>query len=148
MFRSFSSLQLGSSASKINGGYDYDFIDLVPDRLICSICTKVMRDPQLMVCCGQKYCASCLQNFLEAHPTPSCPYCQATEEFQYVVEKGLKSEIESFHIKCSNHDKGCDWTGEMRNLQRHLSPGNVFFRESLEGCAFFEIRCSRCWHWT
>ena len=151
MFRSFSSLQLGSSASKINGGYDYDFIDLVPDRLICFICTKVMRDPQLMVCCGQKFCASCLQNFLEAHPTPSCPYCQATEEgivkFQYVVEKGLKNEIESFHIKCSNHDKGCDWTGEMTNLQRHFSPDSGRFRASLEGCAFFEIRCS-CWHWT
>ena len=120
---------------------DYDFVDLVPDRLICSICTKVLTDPHLVVCCGQKFCASCLQIWLETMPTPTCPHCRAKDEgewpFQHVIDRGMKREIESLHIMCCNHKKGCKWTGEMRDLKEHL--------QSDRGCDYAMITCpNRC----
>ena len=45
---------------KQSGGYDYDFVDEVPERLTCQICFKPFRDPHLVVCCGKHYCGSCL----------------------------------------------------------------------------------------
>ena len=130
-------VRVGEPKSETVGGYDYDFEDKIHDRFICSICTKVMRDPHLLVCCGQKYCYSCLQRWLKTQRTPICPHCRAKESgprpFQNIVERGMKSEIESFRILCSNHNKGCEWIGELRDLDGHL--------KSDEGCAYFEVAC-------
>ena len=43
-----------------SGGYNLDFVDKVPDRFNCQICTKQFRDPHLVVCCGKHFCTSCL----------------------------------------------------------------------------------------
>ena len=130
-------IRVGEPKSETVGGYDYNFEDKIHDRFICSICTKVMRDPHLLVCCGQKYCYSCLQRWLKTQWTPICPHCRANKSgprpFQNVVERGMKSEIESFRILCSNHNKGCEWIGELRDLDGHL--------KSDEGCAYYEVDC-------
>ena len=44
----------------VYGGHDNDFVGEVADRFICQICTKVLREPHLAVCCGQHFCESCL----------------------------------------------------------------------------------------
>ena len=45
------------------GGYDYEFVRQVPERFMCiNICTKVLREPHLTVCCGQHFCGSCLDH--------------------------------------------------------------------------------------
>ena len=36
-----------------NINFDFDYVGSVPDRLICCICMKVMKNPHLVVCCGQ-----------------------------------------------------------------------------------------------
>ncbi len=48
----------GSVDFNQSGGYDYDFVNEVPDRLTCQICAKPFRDPHLVVCCGKHYCGS------------------------------------------------------------------------------------------
>ena len=106
-------------------------MDTVHPRFICTICTKVMKDPHLMVCCGMKYCAVCLNNWLaKKKRSRSCPHCRATT-FQNVLEKGMKSEIESFNILCPNHKIGCEWIGELRNLDSHMK----------SGCDYYELDC-------
>ncbi len=118
------------------GGYDYDFIDSVQDRYKCAICTKVFRDPELTVCCGQHYCGTCLvQWFTKQHKT-SCPYCRTEgSKFQHVENKGLKSEISQLKISCSNKCHGCEWTGELGELNDHLK------RSGESGCSYAEIEC-------
>lgn len=160
MWSSLNSFRVSSSTNS-SGGYDYSFIGNVPDRLLCLICQKVMRDPTLVVCCGKKFCKSCLQAFLNTQSRPSCPNCQATEnelfKFLYVDEKGLKYEIDLLHIECPHHKKGCDWTGEIRNLGKHFDPKLNHFQlfdsklnhlqQFHKVCAFVEITCSNCWIW-
>ena len=122
------------------GGHDCEFVEKVPDRYICQICTKVLRDPHLAVCCGQHFCESCLNKWFTRQGKESCPHCRAEgEAFHHVIHKGLRSEVNEFKIRCSNHRKGCQWTGELGVLKTHL--------ESDNGCGYVTVKCpNNCLH--
>ena len=118
------------------GGHDFDFVDKIPDRLNCQICTKVLCEPHLAVCCGQHFCESCLNKWLvcEGLSKQSCPHCRAEGEgFNHVINKGLRSEINQLKIRCSNCREGCQWTGELGALKAHL--------ESESGCGYVMVKC-------
>ena len=116
------------------GGHDYEFVSKVPDRFICQICTKVLRDPHLAVCCGQHFCESCLNKWFARQGKKSCPHCRAEgEAFNHVIHKGLRSEVNQLKIRCSNHGEGCQWTGELGALEQHL--------ESNTGCGYVLVDC-------
>ena len=117
------------------GGYDREFVDDVPDRFICQICTRVLRDPHLAVCCGQHFCESCLnQWFKKKGRKASCPHCRAEgEAFHYVIHKGLRSEIGELKVYCTNLGEGCEWIGELGELESHL--------ESDNGCGYVIVPC-------
>ena len=123
------------------GGHDYEFIGKVPDRFICQICTKVLRDPHLAVCCGQHFCESCLNKWFTRQSKESCPHCRAEGEgFNHVIHKGLRSEVNQLKIRCSNHGEGCQWTGELGTLKQHL--------ESDNGCGYVNMYCpNKCLSW-
>ena len=123
------------------GGHDYDFFDKVADRFICQICTKVLCEPHLAVCCGQHFCESCLDKwFARQRGKQSCPHCRAEGEgFNHVIHKGLRSEVYQLKIRCCHHRKGCEWTGELGALKAHL--------ESESGCGFVTVECpNKCVH--
>ena len=113
-----------SVAASSDGGYDQDFVEEVPARFICQICAKPYRDPHLTVCCGQYYCQSCLQQwFAKNGGVKQCPHCRATRaagDFDHVLHKGLRSEINELKVHCSNKKMGCPWTGELAALREHL----------------------------
>ncbi len=35
---------------------DYEFVEELQDDLMCSICMKVMNEPQMVNCCEQRFC--------------------------------------------------------------------------------------------
>ena len=124
-----------------HGGHDFDFVGEVADRYNCQICTKVIREPHLAVCCGQHFCESCLNKwFARQRGKQSCPHCRAEgEAFNHVINKGLRSEVNQLKIRCSNSTKGCEWTGELGQLDAHLSGDG--------GCGFVVVECpNKCGH--
>ena len=123
------------------GGHDYSFVSEVPDRFICQICTKVLCDPHLAVCCGQHFCESCLNQWFTRQGKESCPHCRAEgEAFNHVIHKGLRSEVNQLKIRCSNYGEGCQWTGELGTLKKHL--------ESDIGCGYVLVKCpNQCNSW-
>ena len=42
-------------------------------------------------------------------------------------------------IRCPQKEQGCEWEGELGQLQRHLNPGTGI--SSSEGCDFVMIEC-------
>ena len=117
------------------GGYDECFLDEAQERLVCSICTKVMRDPHLMACCGKEFCISCLQSWFNQQNTEECPHCRATKRdynVLHILDKGVKSEIESQFILCTNYKEDCEWVGELRNQASHL-----------DKCDYSQVDCPR-----
>ena len=115
-----------------SGGYDLDFVDTIAykKKYCCNICTKVLRDARLTVCCGQHYCDSCLKKWLEENN--SCPHCRK-RGFQSVLNKAMIPEIKEFKVRCTNKEKGCKWVGELGSLKHHL--------ESDNGCDYVMVKC-------
>ena len=127
------------------GGYEYHFVEeapeyrfveAVPEKFICSICTKVQRDPHLTSCCGKHFCESCLKKWLKENK--SCPCCKSNK-FNHFVNKAQKGEIEKLKIHCIHQEEGCQWDVELSKLEIHLG----------EECGYVEVGCPNMhtsWH--
>ncbi len=111
---------------------EHKFVDDVPEKFICSICTNVLRDPRLTECCGQHFCQGCLLKWLRKHRTKSCLHCRL-ENFNHILDKSVQREINQLKIRCSLREKGCQWVGELGDLQTHLN--------SEKGCGYVKVRC-------
>ena len=129
-------MEIGEVLSNI-GGYDCNFIDTPHDRFICKICHLPSRDPYLSVCCGHVFCKSCLLNVKRTVAvTFACPICR-DENFMTFPNKQADREIRGLRIYCTNKEKGCEWQGELNDINNHL--GNS------DGCPFEEAKCpSKC----
>ena len=46
------------------GGYHYEFVDEVPDKLRCSICLLPLKDPVQVTKCGHRFCKGCIDPIL------------------------------------------------------------------------------------
>ena len=84
------------------GGYDYEFVDTLPDTLVCKICHHPSREPYLSLCCGHTFCNSCLKE-CPCRPT-ICQYCRIEGEHQF-IEGTHKQQCYKFPIPCPNKCK-------------------------------------------
>ena len=117
------------------GGYDYEFVNAPPDRLVCKICHTPCRDAHLTGCCGAHFCRSCLQQVKKGRSVSSaCPMCRA-ERFETFQNKEANREIKALHVYCMNERNGCIWSGEVNDVKRHVDTD----------CQFVDMPCpSKC----
>lgn len=92
--------QSTSSLHGVQGGYDVDLVgeegDL--DELLCDVCTKLLRDPRLTLCCGKHYCETCLHRWLEKQDSvKSCPQCRSSP-LEHVADKSKKRKISTINV--------------------------------------------------
>ena len=116
------------------GGYGYKFVDTVPPKYRCGICTNVLKDARLTACCGQHFCDSCLTQWLnrQCGGNKTCPHCRK-EDFISILNLEKIREIKEMQVHCTNLKKGCQWVGELGRVQQHLQQDS--------GCNFFEVKC-------
>ena len=50
------------------------------------------------------------------------------------INKQADCEIRNFHVMCTNKERGCEWQGELNDINNHL--GNN------DGCQFEDVKCS------
>ncbi|XP_065903686.1 TNF receptor-associated factor 4-like [Dysidea avara] len=110
------------------GGYNYQFIKVPLGIFVCDICHLPSKDPYLTVCCGHLFCKTCL----DGAKNNCCPMCRE-EECVTFPNKQIDREIKGLMVYCTNQDKGCNWEGEVSNIDSHLS--------SDEGCQFEDVAC-------
>ena len=117
------------------GGYEYSFVNDPPDHCLCKICHHPSRDAYMTgPCCeGLTICKSCLDHWQITAGNMKCPVCRE-EEGGFNKNYPIQREIRSLHIYCANKEKGCEWQGELNNINNHL--GNS------DGCQFKEVKCS------
>lgn len=124
------------------GGYEYDFVaDPVPDRLICEICLLPSKDPQSTQNCGHLFCRCCLDQSLDTHSAGTnnggphggrCLKCRERLDKWYSAV-ATNREIQCLHIYCTNRREGCDWSGQVNDIDNHR-----------DGCLFEEVECYAC----
>ena len=123
-------------------GFDCGFIEEPPQafQTHCPICLLVLREPFQVTCCGKSYCRLCIQR-INAGGTP-CPTCNEAR-FDSFQNEGLQQPLYGFRVFCSNNNSGCDWQGELGQLEYHLNlnPDKDWL---FQGCAYTEVKCLYC----
>ena len=134
------------SEARLQGGYEVEFVNPPEDLQLlqtkCPICLLVPRKPHMVTCCCHKFCESCIRQVNDGRGRVRrrpCPLCAAVT-YSIVHEKDLERKLNSLKVHCSRQKDGCDWSGELGQLEEHLnetpSEGN-----ELKGCCYVEIKC-------
>ena len=124
------------------GGFDCEFLEKPPKAFQseCPVCLLVLREPYQTICCGKSYCRVCIER-LKANRN-ICACCnRAIKEFPNI---GLKQSLYDYKVYCINKKHwGCQWTGELRQLDEHLNyhPSR---EKQLKGCQFQQLHCLYC----
>ena len=105
------------AASGKTGGYNCEFIDVVPADFLCESCGLAAREPSLTVCCGKHYCHTCISHLLR--DSKPCPGCEAVP-FSAILDKNYQRKVLALRVHCTMKDHGCQWTGKLEQLNAHL----------------------------
>ena len=119
---------------------DVEFVDEVPQELICSICLEPAKDPQQMRCtCSKLYCSECIRYLSKT--SNKCPTCRKDVE---AFPDGLSARrLRSLRVKCSNNGVGCWWVNEWAALEDHIKKClkvQIDCPYAKEGCTFECLR--------
>jgi TNF receptor-associated factor 4 len=120
-------------------GFECEFIEKPPKAFQseCPICLLVLREPYQATCCGKSFCKECIYRIKAANQ--ACPTCN-DKEFTLFPNKGLQQSLYDFKVYCTHKSKGCEWTGELRELDKHLN-SDPPADKSLQGCLYTLIKC-------
>lgn len=109
-------------------------------QCFCPICLLILHEPYQVTCCGKNFCRSCIQQVKAKSQT--CPACKKSN-FKSFQSRALQQPLYGFLVFCSHKEKGCDWQGQLGDLDQHLNV-NPEPEKMLVGCAYTEIRCLFC----
>ena len=123
-------------------GFECEFVAAPVDYLQseCPICLHILREPYQVTCCGKSFCRLCIERIKDNNKP--CPCCNK-DSFNDFPNKGLQQPLYGFKVYCVNKGKGCEWKGELGQLDNHLNLSPQEDKE-LEGCEFAEIECCYC----
>ena len=113
---------------------EYDFIEKPSEDFYCPVTFDLLQEPHQMLCCGNHLSQEAVAR-LQGQP---CPVCNEAN-LKTVPDKFFKRKVNELKVHCPNKSLGCEWVGELGNLDRHLS------QNSVEGeCQFVTVACPYC----
>ena len=121
------------------GGFDCEFVERPPDifQSECPVCLQIICDPYQVTCCGYSFCRSCIERIKADNKL--CPTCNVNG-FSDFPNKGLQRSLYAFKVRCSHQKDGCEWTGELGQLDVHLND-NPPPEKRHNGCPQTTISC-------
>ena len=126
-------LPFSTMASNANNE-EYDFVKKPSEKYYCPVTFELLTDPrQTSECCGNRLSRAAAEQ-LEAEDKP-CPLCKKAP-LKTTMDLCFKREVMELKVYCSKKSAGCEWTGELGELERHLKLGSV------EGqCRYVDVQC-------
>ena len=130
---------------------DYIWAEPIPDELVCAICLEVAEDPCQHggeVGCGRVFCRDCItRNLRESRYCPTCreplaifqdpksksciPLIYKNSSLMYQYTHIGARQIRALKVMCSSLANGCQWVGEVRDLEEHL-----------QSCDYVMVQCT------
>ena len=96
---------------------EYQFISKdksLVERYLCPICQEILYKP-LQTSCGHLFCGKCLKRV----QSKNCPSCRAEFVREPIEDRFNEREIRNVIVKCQNSSRGCEWEGELGNVESH-----------------------------
>lgn len=117
-------------------GYRKRFLTNPSEDLKCTSCHLVAREPHRSKCkCTPKlYCQMCIRELKNKSAT--CPTCQCTLES--FADSLSARHIRAIKVICDNQEAGCPWSGQLGDLDSHLSTCPLQVVE----CPYSDIGCT------
>lgn len=112
---------------------ELEFVENVPQEMICPICTRLLHEPQMVNCCEQHFCKDCLEKWLLEN-SQTCPHCRA-KSFSYMFMKQKSRKIGELKVYCRNKQRGCETVLKYTEYSNHLSISNT------KGCLYIQQDC-------
>ena len=114
------------------GGYQCEFVDQVPEELVCNECKLVAKKLYTTDCCGKHFCQACIDPVLK--DKKPCPSCGETEFSTFLIKGALK-RVSTLQVHCTMKQRGCKWVGQLEQLDIHLDTD----------CQYADVECpSKC----
>ncbi len=128
-----------SYCSQLVVGFDCEFVKPPPVEVQseCPVCLHVIREPHQVTCCGKRFCQFCIQRVKDTNKP--CPTCKEVE-FREFPDRAHKQFVYGPSVHCSYQKDGCEWTGELRQLDDHLNT-TPMIENNKNVCEFVKIVC-------
>ena len=112
-------------------GYEYEFVDQIPEDYFCKLCKHVAREPNLISCCGEVMCKVCVNVIIQ--DKKSCPSCGDSKIKSFPHVK-YQHKILALEVRCTMKNRGCEWTGQLQHLDAHLDV-------TTGDCEYVDVEC-------
>ena len=113
---------------------EYDFVEKPSQEYFCPVTFEILKNPrQTNSCCGN-HLSRAVAERLEKEGKP-CPMCKKTP-LKTTEDLFFKRKVLALKVNCRNKLPGCEWVGELGELDNHLKIGSVEGR-----CRFVSVEC-------
>ena len=99
-------------------GKEFTFVKEPETWYACIICQELAAVPLQTTCCAQTLCRNCTDT-CRKRQMGNCPHCRK-DHWETSKDARLTRLIGDLEVLCHNHLKGCQWHGELRDMQDHL----------------------------
>ena len=114
-------------------GYEYEFVDQVPEDYFCKLCKHVAREYTITTCCGETFCKGCIDTITQEQKP--CTHC-CKNVFSSVLHPKYQAKILALEVHCTVKDRGCEWTGQLQHLDAHLDV-------TTGDCEYVDVECPK-----
>ena len=115
-------------------GYEYEFVDQVPEDHFCKLCKHVAREPNITTCCGEILCKACINAIIQ--DKKPCPSCESNDIKALGLHVKYQRKILALEVRCTMKDRGCEWTGQLQHLDAHLDV-------TTGDCQYVDVECPK-----
>ncbi|XP_002165877.3 TNF receptor-associated factor 6-A isoform X1 [Hydra vulgaris] len=114
------------------GGYNADFLYELSDEHECPVCKMALREP-ILTLCGHRLCLSCSEEMRKRNKgVLLCPLDNTNLNSEKTFpDRAIERAILQLKVRCNNFSKNCQWTGELKAINNHLT-----------SCQYQEVKCS------
>jgi len=108
------------------GGYDFEFIEDIPDDLTCTLCHYALKNPVQIEDCGHTFCEDCFNRTKDHASANALEFCcpldrQVIDIGRVFKNKADERKVLNLKVKCRYFEDDCEWIGELRNALEHES---------------------------
>ena len=122
-------------------GFECEFVEQPKELPFeCPVCLFVLRDPYNTSCCDHSFCRGCIEQ-IKTSGNPFCPLCK--QKFETHPHNWLQRALNQLEVYCTYRNKGCEWIGPLRQLDKHLNC-DTDADKLTNGCGFVPLRCQAC----
>ena len=112
---------------------EYDFIEKPSEDYHCPVTLEILTEPHQTLCCGSHLSQEAADQ-LKRERAP-CPMCK-DPNLNTVPDKFFKRQFNQLKVWCSKKALGCNWVGELGDLEKHLHV------DSVDGqCQYVAVAC-------